>query len=53
MLLEQKYFKRRELLLKAMAATLEQCVLGLRSKVKHTPKSLIDNMDCKGIPESE
>ena len=34
-----------------MAAILEQCVLGLRSKVKHTPRSLIDYTGCKQTPE--
>ena len=36
-----------------MAATLEQCVLDLRSEVKHKLRSLIDDTDCKGIPESK
>ena len=48
-----KPFNKRELLLKVMVAILEQCELGLRSEVKYTQRSLVDDTNCKEIPESE
>ena len=52
-IVRMKAFQERQLLLKTMVAIFEQCILGVRSEFKHTPRSLIDDTNCKGIPESE